>query len=111
MSDQAEAKKAAQYIAWFLGAFLGAGGGTVLLAPNTNGSDHEHNSVLESRLADLELQFREFRKPGDRFTADDGKRHSGRLEKLEAKADRCRETYLELKHRVWILENFNGRPE
>lgn len=111
MSDSTEAKKVAQYVAWFIGAFLGAGGGTIMLSPNGSGTNHEYNSFFESRITNLELEFREFRKPGGRFTADDGKKHDKRISKVEAQVDRCRETSLELKQRLWVLENMNGRSQ
>lgn len=111
MSTQSEAKKVAQYIAWFVGAFLGAGGGTVLLSPNPTGNDHEHVAFLESRLTNLERELRTFRDAGERFTAADGQRHDKRISKVETQVDRCRETSLGLKQRLWIMEMRNGGSE
>jgi len=82
-------------------ATMGLGGGAWLYADDLGDNlDREiyRSEQLERRLADLEQEFVEFRKPGGRFTAKDGAHlHEAinaanrRLDMVDKECQRCRE--------------------
>ena len=93
-----QAKLYGRHLAIFIGAFAGAIGSTQVLDAGGSRSVDSRIAVVESQLADLRLQFGEFRDPGSRFTKSDGDTHDRRLQDLERLLQETREEVREMKY-------------
>lgn len=105
MASDSEARNAAKYIAWLIGGFLGAGGGTVMLAPSGDSDGPERLAVVESRINHLERDFEQYRDADKGFTADEGEIHSRRIATLEAESRECKAALARLDMIMWGRRN------
>lgn len=95
-----QAKIYGRHLAIFIGAFAGAIGSSQVLDVGGSRSVDSRIAVVESQLADLRLQFGEFRAPGSRFTKADGDAHDRRLKDLERLLQEVRDENREMKYHL-----------